>query len=173
MVSICILCYLDMRFCSFSMDRSRVHISDKPSLFVYLQNHRRYTGPHSEGVVCVFYHTVRLSNGITIGELDPARAMGKARHHQFLAFMDVVGKGKRKVDDMPMFTENGILYFLFVLYRACALFMYVTFPLRFLYADSHAVDRCVGDSSLAAYIPGILSHFHFSRVTMSVVSVTN
>lgn len=40
---------------------------------------------------------------MTINEPDPTRQIRKRR---FPVSMDVAGKGKRKADDIPMFTEN-------------------------------------------------------------------
>lgn len=68
----------------------------------------------------------RLSTGITINEPHPNRSTMETRNQRSQLSIDVVGKGKRKVDDIP-----GIVDFLCVFLRICAcLFCFLPITMR-------------------------------------------
>ena len=72
--------------------------------------------------------------------------------------MDVTGKGKTKVDDIPTFTGNGNVHLLFLLYCVCLLFMFMTFALRFWFVASSGVGGYVSHGNFAGdRVVGLLS----------------
>lgn len=59
--------------------------------------------------------------------------------------LGVTGKGKRKVDDIPTFTDNGNVHLLFLLYCVCVFLMFMTFVLRFSFAAYVSHGTFAGD----------------------------
>lgn len=66
----------------------------------------------------------RMASGITINEPQSVGVTVTNTFHRSLMDVDGTGKGKRKVDDMPMLMHDGSMYFFVVFFPegVCYLF---------------------------------------------------